>query len=121
MNNNSYFNSTVLYQYLDEKRKVLNLSWRDLAKKLEISNSTFTRLSQGSKLDIDSFLACLLWLNVPFETFINDKYLKPEQHSLSQLQLNSFVSLNNSADPRSAIISDILALLTRHLVKQAIE
>lgn len=63
-------NIEALYAALDQKRQVERLSWRELAQKLEISPSTFTRMAQGRRPDVDTFAILLRWLSMPVESFM---------------------------------------------------
>ena len=59
----------ALYAALNNKRQVANLSWRQLATALEVAPSTFTRMAQGLRPDVDTFATLLRWLNMPAEAF----------------------------------------------------
>ena len=60
----------ALYAALDSKRKATDASWRDVARELEISPSTFSRMAQGGRPDVDTFATLLHWLAMPAETFM---------------------------------------------------
>src|SRR5215210_7751402 len=70
-------NATVdvegLYQALDARRQTEKLSWRGLAQKLGIAPSTFTRMAQGRRPDVDTFAALLRWLGMPAESFMRGR------------------------------------------------
>lgn len=59
----------ALYAALDQKRKQEGLTWRGLAKATGTSHSTFTRMSQGHRPDVDTFMTLCSWLSVPAEEF----------------------------------------------------
>jgi transcriptional regulator with XRE-family HTH domain len=59
----------ALHGALDAKRQAQGLSWRDLASELDLSASTFTRMAQGQRPDIDAFATLLAWLNMPAERY----------------------------------------------------
>jgi hypothetical protein len=54
----------ALWNLLDRKRRILHLSWRDLATKLDISASTFTRMGSGKCPDADALMTMFVWLNM---------------------------------------------------------
>jgi len=56
---------TRLHTMLDVRRKTRGMSWRAVADEIGVSPSTFTRLGQGGKPDVDGFLAMSSWLNSP--------------------------------------------------------
>jgi transcriptional regulator with XRE-family HTH domain len=61
----------ALYAALDAKRKAGDsTSWREIARELGISPSTFTRLAQGRRPDVDTFATLLQWLGMPAEQFL---------------------------------------------------
>lgn len=59
-----------LYAALDAVREHRGLSWRQLAREVEVSPSTFSRLANRQKPDVDAFAAMVRWLNVPAERFM---------------------------------------------------
>src|SRR3954454_17100812 len=60
----------ALYAALDSKRKATESSWRDVARDLDVSASTFSRMAQGRRPDVDTFATLLRWLGMPAESFI---------------------------------------------------
>lgn len=65
-------NVSGLYAALDAVREHRQLSWRQLAREIEVSPSTFSRLANRQKPDVDAFLAMVRWLKVPAERFMTD-------------------------------------------------
>lgn len=63
-------NVPALYAALDAQRDAHGLSWRQLAKDRGLSPSTFTRLANGHRPDVDAFAALVGWLGQPAERFI---------------------------------------------------
>lgn len=59
----------ALYAALDTVRQHLGASWRELGALLDVSASSLTRLSQGQRLDADSLVTVLMWLNAPVARF----------------------------------------------------
>jgi transcriptional regulator with XRE-family HTH domain len=62
-----------LYAALDAVREHLGLSWRQLAREVGVSPSTFSRLANQQKPDVDAFVAMVRWLKVPAERFMVDE------------------------------------------------
>jgi transcriptional regulator with XRE-family HTH domain len=60
----------ALYAALDNKRKTRGTSWRQIAGELAISPSTFSRMAQGRRPDVDTFATLLRWLGMPAESFM---------------------------------------------------
>ena len=63
----------ALYSDLDRKRKLEQLSWREVAARLDISASTFTRMAQGARPDVDAFATLLRWLGQPAATYMRSE------------------------------------------------
>ena len=49
----------ALYAALDNKRKTHGTSWREIARQLDLSPSTFSRMAQGRRPDVDTFATLL--------------------------------------------------------------
>jgi len=61
-----------LYAALDAVRESRGLSWRQLAREVGVSPSTFSRLANRQKPEVDAFVAMVRWLKVPAERFMID-------------------------------------------------
>jgi transcriptional regulator with XRE-family HTH domain len=59
----------ALYSALDWTRQDRGLSWRQLAGELGCSPSTMTRLGNGLRPDVDTFVTFTRWLGRPAEHF----------------------------------------------------
>lgn len=59
----------ALYAVLNQKRQHEGFTWRGLAKVIGASPSTFTRMAQGHRPDVDTFMTLCSWLGVPAEEF----------------------------------------------------
>jgi transcriptional regulator with XRE-family HTH domain len=73
----------ALYAALDAARESGDLSWRQLAREIEVSPSTLSRLGNGLNPDVNAFAAMIRWLRQPAETFMvdqdrNDQEQQPE-------------------------------------------
>lgn len=76
-------NVPALYAALDAQRAATGLSWRQLAKDRGLSPSTFTRMANGHRPDVDAFAALVRWLDQPAERFITtDDHARAEEPAL---------------------------------------
>lgn len=64
-------NVAALYAALDAQKETQRLSWRQLAGELALSPSTFTRMANGYRPDLEAFATLVKWLGQPAERFIN--------------------------------------------------
>ncbi len=62
----------ALHAALDAARESRDLSWRQVAREIEVSPSTMSRLANGLKPDVNAFAAMVRWLNLPAERFMVD-------------------------------------------------
>lgn len=63
----------ALHGALDAAREAKGLSWRQLARVLDVSPSTLSRLANGKNPDVDAFATMVRWLEVPAEKFMIDE------------------------------------------------
>ena len=107
----------ALYAALDRKRQARNLSWRALALKLGITPSTFTRMAQGLKPDVDTFASLIRWLGISQEEFLRPaKRVKEDADPVAMISSYLRGAKNISHDQAEAL-EDIIAAAFRHLVK----
>lgn len=71
---NASIDVIALHGALDAAREAKELSWRQLAKVLDVSPSTLSRLANGNNPDVEAFAAMVRWLDVPAEKFMIDDY-----------------------------------------------
>ena len=58
-----------LHAALDHAREEKGLSWRQLAKELDVSASTLSRMVNGLKPDVSAFATMTTWLRMPADSF----------------------------------------------------
>ena len=58
---------------LDAQRQAKGISWRELARQTGVTASTFTRMRQGKRPDVNTFGALLQWLKLPAEDFMESR------------------------------------------------
>jgi transcriptional regulator with XRE-family HTH domain len=62
-----------LYRRLDARRSELGLMWRDLARIVDVSPSTFSRIADGNRPDADALVSLLVWLDLDVNYVIKPK------------------------------------------------
>jgi len=53
-----------LYRRLDARRQERGLMWRDLARIVGVSASTFSRMHDGRRPDADALVSLMVWLDL---------------------------------------------------------
>lgn len=92
----------ALYAAVDSKRQGLALSWRDLAGELGISSSVFTRLAQGGRPDLDTFVALAGWLGVAADDFIEGDQPTEEQAEETVAVISGYLRADKALKPENA-------------------
>lgn len=110
----------ALYAALDSKRRAARTSWRNVARELELSPSTFSRMAQGRRPDVDTFATLLRWLEMPAEQFMRSKKDRAEKEPDPFAMVSSYLrsSRNISAEEAEAL-EDIFQAAYRRLVKES--
>ncbi len=64
------FDAKRFYAALDEARLRRGMQWRQVAKEAGVSASTLTRMSQGSRPDVDGLARLLQWSGLHIEPYM---------------------------------------------------
>jgi len=91
----------ALYAALDNKRKASRTSWRDVAREIEVSPSTFSRMAQGRRPDVDTFATLLRWLGMPAEPFMRSTS-GPERAEEPVAMVSSYLRAARNVKPEDA-------------------
>ena len=110
----------ALYAALDSKRKAHGTSWREVARELGISPSTFSRMAQGRRPDVDTFATLLRWLGMPAESFMRSTRKKPAAEQEPVAMVSSYLrsARNIDADDAEAL-EEIFRAAYKRLVRGA--
>jgi transcriptional regulator with XRE-family HTH domain len=108
----------TLYAALDRKRQKLKLSWRALASTLEITPSTFTRMAQGLKPDVDTFATLIRWLGRSQEDFLLPSRNAPKDTDPVAMISTYLRGAKNVTHEQAEALEDIISAAFRHLVKE---
>lgn len=107
----------ALYLTLDSERDQRHISWRQLAHEAGVGPSTLSRMAQGNRPDVDSFVALVQWLGMPAEQFMRgspDDDAADHSATLPAQAVASLLRANKDLDPDSvAAIDDILQAAMR--------
>jgi DNA-binding MurR/RpiR family transcriptional regulator len=108
----------AMYAAIDRKRQARKLSWRALATTLEISPSTFTRMAQGLKPDVDTFATLIRWLGMSQEEFLRPAGRTAENADPVAMFSSYLRSAKNVSQEQAEALEDIMTAAFRHLTKE---
>jgi transcriptional regulator with XRE-family HTH domain len=106
----------ALYVTLDSERQQRELSWRQLAQEAGVGPSTLSRMAQGNRPDVDSFVALVQWLGMPAEQFMRGGLGDADDRrpTVPAQAVASLLRADKNLDPDSAgAIDDILQAAMR--------
>lgn len=111
---------TALYAALDSKRQVAGLSWRQLAAALEIAPSTFTRMAQGLRPDVDTFATLLRWLGMRADDFLASSDNPQELGEAEPMAIiSTYLRSSKNISPETAeAMEDIIRAAFRRLARE---
>jgi transcriptional regulator with XRE-family HTH domain len=109
----------LFYAALDKTRQGRGLSWRDLAAELEISPSTFTRMAQGRRPDVDTYASLVKWLGMPSEAFLRSDVSGVPTVPDPIAMISSYLRSSKNIAPEDAeALEDIIQAAYRRLVRK---
>ncbi len=92
----------ALHEALDQKRRREGLTWRGVAKTVGTSPSTFTRLAQGHRPDLDTFVTLCSWLGVAAERFTRKDVLEDGEQQNTLGEITAILHASQDLSPESA-------------------
>jgi transcriptional regulator with XRE-family HTH domain len=92
----------ALYVALDARRSREDLSWRELAKRIDLSPSVFTRLSQGRQPEFDSYARMINWLGVSMDDFVEREKPSDAEAEDTVERIASYLRADKALKPESA-------------------
>jgi transcriptional regulator with XRE-family HTH domain len=108
----------ALYAALDSKRKAHETSWREVARELEVSPSTFSRMAQGRRPDVDTFATLLRWLGMPAEPFMRSTRRESAAEEEPVAMVSSYLRSARNIEPEDAeALEDIFRAAYKRLVR----
>ena len=64
------FDSVALYNALDQERKRRDMTWKEVADAIGVSQSAILNTRKGGRMEVDGMLAMVYWLKVQVESFV---------------------------------------------------
>jgi transcriptional regulator with XRE-family HTH domain len=109
----------ALYAALDNKRKTHGTSWREIARQLDVSPSTFSRMAQGRRPDVDTFATLLRWLGMPAEPFMRGTTAPAATEEPVAMVSSYLRSARNVKAEDAEALEDIFRAAYRRLVRES--
>ena len=110
----------ALYAALDNKRKSRGTSWREIARELDVSPSTFSRMAQGRRPDVDTFATLLRWLGMPAEAFMRGTTTEAAVSEEPVAMVSSYLRSARNVSPEDAeALEDIFRAAYNRLVRES--
>ena len=95
------FDVSGFYAALDSVRRSRGLTWRQVAKQAQVSASSLTRMTRGSRPDIDTVASLASWASVDPSVFF------PRETDLSPLAMvSAYIYRDHSLTPEAASALD---------------
>jgi hypothetical protein len=111
-------NVEALYAALEAKKELDGMSWRELAKEVEVAPSTFTRMAQGLRPDTDTFATLLGWLHMPANEFTGPSSVGDEEAE-PLLAIASYLRSSKKIKPADAeALEQIITAAYKSIVKE---
>jgi transcriptional regulator with XRE-family HTH domain len=110
------FDQAGFFSALDAVRESRGCTWKQLADNAGVSQSTLSRMGQGKRPDVDSFVALLRWSNLEAEDFvINDG---PEKGPEPLAEISILLRRDPNLTPEAASALDELVKATYHRLRK---
>jgi transcriptional regulator with XRE-family HTH domain len=109
----------ALYAALDNKRKSQGSSWREIARELDVSPSTFSRMAQGRRPDVDTFATLLRWLGMPAESFMSEPVVTAGTEDPVAMVSSYLRSARNVTPEDAEALEDIFRAAYNRLVRES--
>ena len=103
---------------IDSKRKAKGTSWREVARELDVSPSTFSRMAQGRRPDVDTFATLLRWLGMPAESFMRGTPASPSAEEPVAMVSSYLRSARNVKPEDAEALEDIFRAAYNRLVRE---
>lgn len=109
------FDAERFFRDVDQLRRDHGLSWRQLGKMLDMSASTFSRMSQGKRPDVETFLKLQAWLGASAGSYLYGVE-RPASSPDTITQVLAVLRSDSSLAPEAAdALEDIVRVAYRRL------
>lgn len=110
------FDQAAFFSALDAVRESRGFTWKKLADKAGVSQSTLSRMSQGRRPDVDSFIALLHWSSLEAEDFVVKEGSENAVEPLAEISI--LLRRDPNLTPEAASALDELVKATYHRLRK---
>lgn len=93
------FDADGFFRSLDSVRVVKGLNWKQVASATGVSQSTFTRLAQGKRPDVDSLAALVTWAGLDANAFVGGS---PAMEAEPLAMISTYLRADRHLSPQAA-------------------
>jgi transcriptional regulator with XRE-family HTH domain len=104
------FDQAGFFSALDAVRESRGITWKQVADSAGVSQSTLSRMSQGRRPDVDSFVALLRWSSLEAEDFSLSE--NPEGAAEPLAEISILLRRDPNLSPEAASALDELVKAT---------
>lgn len=104
------FDAEAFYTALDGERRNRQQTWKQVAKETHVSASTFTRMAQGRRPDVDSLAALVTWSGLSADDFVRGRQVGAEADTLAMI--STYLKSDRHLTPEAADALDELIKAT---------
>lgn len=110
------FDQAGFFSALDAVRESRGFTWKQLADSAGVSQSTLSRMGQGRRPDVDSFVALLRWSNLEAEDFVVNEGSEKGAEPLAEISI--LLRRDPNLTPEAASALDELVKATYHRLRK---
>jgi transcriptional regulator with XRE-family HTH domain len=111
------FDASAFFSALDAERQVRRMTWKQVADEAGISQSTFTRLAQGRRPDVDSLAVLVDWAGLKADDFV--VRVHSVQHATPLAMISAYLKSDRSLTPEAASALEKVVKVTYEALRQA--
>jgi transcriptional regulator with XRE-family HTH domain len=104
------FDQAGFFSAIDAVRESRGVTWKQVADGAGVSQSTLSRMGQGRRPDVDSFVALLRWSSLEADDFVLDESSEETAEPLAEISI--LLRRDSNLTPEAASALDELVKAT---------
>lgn len=110
------FDAEAFYEAVDAQRRAKKMTWRQVAVATGVSASTFTRMAQGKRPDVDSLATLCSWSGLSADDFVRSERKEKGPEPLAMISTLLRADRNLSRQ-NAAMLDDLIKVTYQRLKK----